>query len=135
MSVGGLVYSLIISTNQAINALAWGWLGYLTNPLPSCHSVPFLLTEKQGTTTMAKKATKQIGITRDGREGDGGELQMWFISPENTMKGGKQRKQGDWSTLWLFHLFKGELKYCRPSKETQIKNKGFQAASAEQTRL
>ncbi len=84
--VGGLVYSLIISTNQAINALAWGRLGYLTNPLASCHSVPFLLTEKQGTTTMAKKATKQIGITRDGREGDGGEVQMWFISPENTMK-------------------------------------------------
>ncbi len=53
--VGGLVYSLIISTNQAINALARGRLGYLTNPLPPCHSVRFLLTEKQGTTTMDKK--------------------------------------------------------------------------------
>ncbi len=100
--VGGLVYSLIISTNQAINALAWGRLGYLTNPLPSCHSVPFLLTEKQGTTTMAKKATKQIGITRDGREGDGGEVQMWFISPENTMKAANKES---WVTEALFGSF------------------------------
>lgn len=65
------MYGLIISTNQAINALARGRLGYLTNPLPPCHSVPFLLTEKQGTTTMDKKATKQIGITRDGRVREG----------------------------------------------------------------
>ncbi len=100
--VGGLVYSLIISTNQAINALARGRLGYLTNPLPPCHSVPFLLTEKQGTTTMDKKSDK-TNWNNKGWKGEGGEVQMWFISPEeNTTKSGKQRKQGDWSTLGSF---------------------------------
>lgn len=89
------MYSLSISTNQAINALARGRLGNLTNPLPPCHSIPFLLTEKQGTTTMDKKSDK-TNWNNKGWKGEGGEVQMWFISPEeNTMKGGKQRKQGD----------------------------------------